>query len=72
MFFGLISPTFEKKSDKSKFSWLALSFKHFFIKIQPIMFEQAVKQQRIYDLLKAETKPKLLCRSYTKQSKIIL
>ena len=31
---------------------------HFFIKIQPNMSEQPKKQQRIYDLLDAETKPK--------------
>ena len=39
-FFSLISPLFEKKCDKSKFSWLALSFKCFLIKIQPNMSEQ--------------------------------
>ena len=39
--FSLISPIFEeKKRDKSKFSWLALLFKHFFIKIQPNVSEQ--------------------------------
>ena len=27
------------------------------------------KQQRIYDLLNAEVKPKFLCRPYTKQRK---
>ena len=36
--------------DKSKFSWLALLFKHFFIKIQPNMSEQ--------ETTNAETKPK--------------
>ena len=46
MFFSLISPI------------LALLFKHFFIKIQPNMSEQEKKQQRIYDLLNTETKPK--------------
>ena len=30
----------------------------FFIKIQPSMSEQEKKQQRIYDLLNVETKPK--------------
>ena len=63
MFFKLICSIFEKKKpqknpNKSKFSWLALLFKHFFIKIQPIMSEQEKKQQRIYDLLNAETMPK--------------
>ena len=47
----------KKKGDKSKFSWLALSFKHFFIKIHPSMNEQVKKRQRIYDLLNTETKP---------------
>ena len=41
-------------------SWLALLFKHFFIKIQPNMSEQKKKQQRTYDLLHVETKPKKL------------
>ena len=49
---------FLKKHDKSKFSWLALLCKHFFIKIQPNMSEQEKKWQRIYDLLNAETKQK--------------
>ena len=31
------------------------------------MSEQEKKQQRIYDLLNAETKPKFLCLPYTKQ-----
>ena len=49
---SLINPIFEKikiriKHDKSKFSWLALLFKHFFIKIQPNMSEQEKRQQRI-------------------------
>ena len=48
----------KKKRNKSKFSWLALLFKQFFIKILPNMSEQGKKQQRIYDLLKAETKSK--------------
>ena len=69
-FFCLITPIFWKKNDKSKFSWLALLFNHFFIKIQPNMSEQEKKQQRIYDLLNAETKPKFLYQSYTKQRKI--
>ena len=42
---------------KFEFSWLALLFKHFFIKIQPNMSEQEKKQLRIYDLLNAQTKP---------------
>ena len=49
-----ISWIFEKECDKSKFSWLALLFKHFFIKIQPNMSEQEKNQQRIYDLLNDE------------------
>ena len=49
---------FMEKPDKSKFSLLALLFKHFFIKIQPNMSEQEKKRQKIYDLLNAETKPK--------------
>ena len=48
----------KKKREKSKVSWLVLLFKHFLIKIQPNMSEQAKKQQRIYDLLNAKTKPK--------------
>ena len=59
----------KKKSNKSKFLWLALLFKHFSIKIQPNMSEQEKKRQRIYDLLNAETKPKFLCLPYTKQRK---
>ena len=31
------------------------------------MSEQEKKQQRIYDLLNAKTKPKFLCLMYTKQ-----
>ena len=34
------------------------------------MSEQEKKRQRIYDLLNAETKLKLLCQLYTKQRKI--
>ena len=34
------------------------------------MSEQEKKQQRIYDLLDAETKPKFLCLLNTKQRKI--
>ena len=57
-FFSLISPIFFlKKGGKSKFSWLDLLFKHFFVKIQPNMSEQEKKRQRIYDLFNAETKP---------------
>ena len=33
------------------------------------MSEQEKKQQRIYDLLQVETKPKFLCLPYTKQRK---
>ena len=33
------------------------------------MSEQEKKQQRVYDLLNAETKLKFLCRPYTKQNK---
>ena len=43
----------------------------FFIKIQPNISEQEKKQQIIYDLLNAETKPKFLCLPYTKQRKKI-
>ena len=46
----------------------------FLIKIQPNMnFEKKKKkkQQRIYDLLKAETKPKFLCLPYTKQRNFV-
>ena len=39
----------------------------FKIKIQPNMNEQEKKRQRIYDLLNAETKPKILCLPYSKQ-----
>ena len=40
-----MSPIFEKKKNKtkrvkSKFSWLALLFNHFFFEIQPNMSEQ--------------------------------
>ena len=56
---------FEKKCDKSRFSWLTLLFKPFLIKIQPNMSEQEKKQQRIYDF-NAETKLKFLCQMYTK------
>ena len=41
--------------NKCKFSWLALLFKYFFIKIKPNMSEQEKKQQWIYNLLHAET-----------------
>ena len=34
------------------------------------MGEQEKKQQRIYDLLNTETKPKFLCLPYTKQRKM--
>ena len=37
----------------------------FLIKILPSMYEQEKKQQRINDLLKAETNPKFLCLPYT-------
>ena len=40
----------KKKRDKSKFSWLAQLFKHFFIKIQPNTREQEKKWQTIYNL----------------------
>ena len=33
------------------------------------MSEQGKKQQRIYDLFDAETKPKFLCLLYTKKKK---
>ena len=33
------------------------------------MSEQEKKQQRIYDLVNAESKPKILCRPNTKQRK---
>ena len=69
MFLDLIRPIFEKKRNKSKSLWLYLLFKHFLIKIQPNMNEQEKKQQRTYDLLSAETMPKCLCLSYTKQKK---
>ena len=38
-------------------------------KIQPIMSELEKKQQRIYDLLNAETKSKFLCLPNTLQRK---
>ena len=42
----MISQIFgEKKRDKSKFSWLVLLFKQFFIKIRPNTNEQEKKQQ---------------------------
>ena len=53
-----LSSTTATKRDKSKFSWIALLFKHFFIKIHPNMSEQEKKRQRIHDLVKAETKQK--------------
>ena len=40
------------------------------IRIQSYMSELGKKRQRIYDLLKAKTKPKFLCLPYTKQRKI--
>ena len=61
MFFSLRVQSLKKKKkkeDKSKIAWLALLFKHFFIKIQPNMSEQEKKLQRIYELLNAETNPK--------------
>ena len=39
----------------------------FEIKIQPIISEQEKKQQKIYDLLNTETKPKFLCQLYTRK-----
>ena len=44
------------------FLWLTLLFNNFFIKIQPNMSElkKEKNRQRIYDLLIAETKPKIL------------
>ena len=39
------------------------------IKILPNMSEKEKKRQRIYDLLNAETKPKIFCLSYTMQRK---
>ena len=45
----------KKKYDEFKFPWLALSVKHYSIKIQPNMSEQEKKRQRICDLLNAET-----------------
>ena len=61
--FCLISQIFEKKKrDKSKFSWLALLFKHYSkLKFTLKIIEWEKKRQRIYDLLNAETKPKFLC-----------
>ena len=57
--FCLISPIFEKQSDKPKFSWLALLSKYFFkIKIQRNISEKEKKRQRIYDLHNAEIKSK--------------
>ena len=59
-FFSVWSVQFwKKKRDKSKFSWLSLIFKHFFIKIRSNMSEQEKETQRIYDLLDIETKPKI-------------
>ena len=58
-FFRLIRPILEKKRNKSKFSWLALLFKPFFIKMLPSMSEQIKKRQRIYHLLNVEIKPKI-------------
>ena len=57
-FFKADLSNFWKKYEKFKFSWLALLFKPFCIKIQPDMSEQEKKQQRIYDLLNAKSKPK--------------
>ena len=54
---------FLKKYDKTKFSWWGLLFQQFLIKIQPNMSEQEKKQQRIYDLLNAETKPKKISKT---------
>ena len=56
-FFLVLLVQFLKKNNNSKFSWLALLFKHFFIKIRPNVSEQEKKWQRIYDSLYAETKP---------------
>ena len=42
----------------------------FKIKIQPNTSEQEQKGQRIYYLINAETKPKFLCLTYTKQRNI--
>ena len=54
-FFEVWWVRFVKKRDKYKFSWLALVFKQFLIKIQPNMSKQEKKRQRIYDFLDAET-----------------
>ena len=59
-------------SDFGKFSWLAWLFKHFFMKIQPNMREQEKKQQKIYDLLNAETKPKNFQNNWTLTPLIML
>ena len=48
----------KKRRGKSKFSWLALLFKHFVMKIQSNMSEQGKKWQWLYDLLNADTKLK--------------
>ena len=71
VFFSLIRPIFEKR-DKSKFSWLALLFKHFWkIKTQLNMNEQEKKRQRIYDLLNVESKPKFfLSTVYKSETKV--
>ena len=58
----------EKKRNKYKLSWLALLFKHLFIKIQPNMSDQEKKPQKIYDLLNANTKPKFLCLLHTRRA----
>ena len=45
----------KNKSDTVKFSWLTLLFNHYHINIWPYMSEQEKKQQRMHDLLNAET-----------------
>ena len=47
-FFLWLVQSLKKKRDKSKFSWLALLFKHFFIKIQPNMSEQEKKDKKLW------------------------
>ena len=67
--FSLICSIFEKRG-KSKFSWLALIFKHFFLNWYSTQYKWVKKKwQRISDLLNAENKPKFLCLSYTRQRK---
>ena len=69
-FFGRISPIFEKKKrDKSKFLWLAHSFKHFSkLKFSPILVSK--KRNEKESMICLTPKPSQTFLGYRIQSKI--